>query len=92
MTFRTCSSGRLDSYVGVYELTPEFRITVVKDGGALFGQATGQERFRLHPESQTDFFLKEVDAQVTFVRDSSGAVTRLVLHQAGRQAPGRKIE
>ncbi|MGH7528582.1 MAG: serine hydrolase [Gemmatimonadales bacterium] len=82
----------LDPYVGVYELTPEFRITVTRDGGALFGQATGQERFRLHPESQTDFFLKEVDAQVTFVRDSSGTVTRLVLHQAGRQMPGRKIE
>ena len=58
----------------------------------LFAQATGQDRLRLHPESETDFFLKEVDAQVSFVRESGGAVTQLLLHQAGRHTPGRKIE
>lgn len=82
----------LDPYVGVYELAPEFRIAVTKDADALFVQATGQPRFRLYPESETDFFLKDVDAQVTFMRDSSGAVTQLVLHQAGQDTPGRKIE
>ena len=30
------------------------------------------------------FFLKIVDAQIEFVKDSTGAVTQLVLHQGGR--------
>jgi hypothetical protein len=32
-------------------------------------------------ESETKFFPKVVDAQIEFVRDSTGAVTHMVLHQ-----------
>lgn len=32
---------------------------------------------------------KEVDAQVTFTRDASGAATGLVLHQDGRDRPAK---
>src|SRR5207247_3342559 len=45
---------------------------------------------QLWPESNNDFFAKDVDAQVTFVRDASGAVSGLVLHQYGRDRPARK--
>jgi hypothetical protein len=38
-----------------------------------------------------DFFLTVVDAQITFVRDSTGVVTGLVLHQNGRDVPGRRV-
>ncbi len=82
---------RFDSYVGVYELAPGFCIAVTRAGDALFGQATGQPRFRLYAESETEFFLKEVDAQITFARDSGGKATELVLHQEGRDMPGRRI-
>jgi serine-type D-Ala-D-Ala carboxypeptidase/endopeptidase len=88
----TLALGVLDAFVGVYELTPEFRIAVTRNAGALFLQATGQPRFPIYAESEADFFLKVVDAQITFVRDSSGVVTGLVLHQEGRHTPGRKIE
>jgi hypothetical protein len=37
------------------------------------------------PETETDFFLKELDAQITFVRDAQGVVTGLVLHQGGQR-------
>jgi CubicO group peptidase (beta-lactamase class C family) len=82
----------LARYVGVYQLAPEFSIEVTVNSGALFAKATGQEAFRLWPESETDFFLKEIDAQVTFVRDAQGAVTGLVLHQNGQNAPGKKVK
>ena len=36
------------------------------------------------------FFLTEVDARLTFTRDDAGAVTGVVLHQNGRDLPGRK--
>lgn len=81
----------LDRYVGEYELAPTFRIAVTREGNALFGQATGQPRFRLFAESETKFFLKVVDAQITFEREPGGRVTGLILHQNGGNVPGKKM-
>jgi CubicO group peptidase (beta-lactamase class C family) len=72
-----------DDYVGEYELAPGFTINVTREADKLWIQATGQPRAQIFPESQTKFFLKVVDAQVTFVKDSAGKVTHLVLHQGG---------
>ena len=47
--------------------------------------------FPLFAESETEFFLKVVDAQVTFTKNDAGEVDGLVLHQNGRDAPGRKV-
>ena len=55
-------------------------------------QATGQGTVEIFPSSPTEFFLKVVDAQITFVKDASGAVTQLVLHQGGRDMPGKKLK
>jgi hypothetical protein len=33
-----------------------------------------------------------VDAQISFTKDASGAVTQLILHQGGRDVPGRKVK
>lgn len=73
----------LEHYVGEYELTPAFKIAVTREKDSLFLQATGQPRFELFAQSPTDFFLKVVDARITFVKDDSGKVTGLVLHQGG---------
>jgi serine-type D-Ala-D-Ala carboxypeptidase/endopeptidase len=81
----------LARYVGRYQLAPNFIIEVSVRDGALHGQATGQPAFRLWAESETRFFLKEVDAQITFERDAGGAVTGLVLHQNGQNAPGKRL-
>jgi D-alanyl-D-alanine-carboxypeptidase/D-alanyl-D-alanine-endopeptidase len=80
----------LARYVGVYELAPQFALTITLTDGALYAQATGQGTNRLWPETDVDFFLKEVDAQVTFVRDAQGVVTQLVLHQNGQNLPAKK--
>jgi CubicO group peptidase (beta-lactamase class C family) len=80
-----------DAYVGDYELSPNFSIKVTRQGDSLFGQATGQPAFEMFPESETRFFLKVVDAQVTFEKGADGKVTGLVLHQGGRDVPGRRV-
>lgn len=80
----------LESYVGVYQLAPNFAITITHQGSSLYGQATGQQRFQLFAETPTEFFLKDVDAQVTFEKDASGKVTRLILHQNGMNVPGQR--
>ena len=73
----------LDNYVGAYELAPNFILTVTREGDHLYTQATGQEKVEVYPESDHDFFLKVIDAQITFETDSQGHATGLVLHQGG---------
>jgi serine-type D-Ala-D-Ala carboxypeptidase/endopeptidase len=77
-----------DGYVGAYQLAPNFVITITREGDHLFAQATGQPKFEMFPESDRDYFFKIVDAQITFVTDSQGRATELILHQRGdRHAP-----
>lgn len=79
-----------DSYVGSYELAPNFVLAVTRDGDHLFAQATGQPKFEIFPEGEKDYFLKVVDAQITFVTDGSGRATELILHQNGRDLPANR--
>lgn len=81
-----------DAYAGEYEVTPTFTIKVYKEGEKLMTQATGQPPFELFPEGENKFFLRVVNAKVTFTRDDKGAVTGLVIHQGGRDTPGKKIK
>ena len=80
-----------DGYVGVYQLAPNINLTVARDGDHLTVQVTGQSAFPIFPEGPRDFFLKVVDAQITFVTDSSGRATELILHQGGVDQPAKRI-
>lgn len=88
----TLEPAKLETFCGEYQLAPAFILTISKEGHTLFGQASGQSRFVLHPEAETEFFLAEVDAQVSFVRDAAGKVTHLILHQGGQDVKGDKIK
>ncbi|MGO8790184.1 MAG: serine hydrolase [Terriglobia bacterium] len=81
-----------DGYVGRYQLAPNFILTVTREGDQLFTQATGQPKVQVFPESQRDFFLKVVDAQITFETDANGRATSLTLHQNGANMPAKRIE
>ncbi len=80
----------LDTYVGTYDLSPTFAIVITREGSQLIAQATGQPRFAIFAEAEGEFFLKEVEAQLSFTKDASGTVTGLVLHQNGAHQPARK--
>jgi CubicO group peptidase (beta-lactamase class C family) len=73
----------LDAYVGEYELTPEFVLTIRRSADGLTVQATGQSEFPMFAESETMFFLRVVNAQLEFERDDGGAVVAVILHQGG---------
>ena len=70
-----------DDYAGRYELAENVVFTVTRQGDSLFVQITGQPRFEVFPESETTYFYRVVDAQITFGRGEDGAVDHLVLHQ-----------
>jgi CubicO group peptidase (beta-lactamase class C family) len=88
----TVDSAKLEPLTGVYQLAPDFQITVTREGAQLFAQATAQPKFPLFAESETEWFLKVVDAQLSFVKDSSGKFNSLILHQGGANVPGRRVK
>lgn len=85
----TVSPAVLEQYVGRYQIAPDFILTVTLENGRLMTQATGQNKLEVFAESETKFFLKVVDAQLTFGKDASGKVAHVTLHQGGvdRKAP-----
>jgi CubicO group peptidase (beta-lactamase class C family) len=72
-----------DRYVGAYQLAPNFILAVRRDGDRFFAQATGQRAVEIFPESDNEFFAKDVDIQITFVTDNQGRTTELIVHQSG---------
>jgi serine-type D-Ala-D-Ala carboxypeptidase/endopeptidase len=81
-----------DSLAGKYQLAPGAVLSIFRQEDKLFTQLTGQPAFQIFPESETEYFLKVVDAQLTFVRGADGKVTQVVLHQNGRDLPANKVE
>ena len=81
-----------DSLVGKYDYGNDAVLTVTRDGSHLFAQLTGQPKFEIFPESETTYFWKVVDAQVTFVKDATGKVTKAIHHQNGRTFDAPKIQ
>jgi len=79
-------------YAGRYQLAPMAIFTVTRDGEHLFAQLTGQPKVEIFPESAKDFFLKVVDAQITFETDGTGKPAALVLHQSGMDQRAKRIE
>jgi CubicO group peptidase (beta-lactamase class C family) len=75
-----------DDYVGDYELAPGFILTISREGDRFFAQATGQERFQIYASTEVDFFLKVVEANLTFGRDDAdGPVTHMTFRQGGER-------
>jgi CubicO group peptidase (beta-lactamase class C family) len=82
----------LERYVGQYQLAPTFIISVTRDGDQLMAQVMGQSSFKIYPASETTFFLKAADVEITFTFDDAGAVEGLVFRQGGRDLRGEKLE
>ena len=88
----TVDSKIFDNYLGSYELAPGAIMTITRDGDQLFGQLTGQPKLQLFPESERRFFLKVVDAQLTFDADAQGKASQVTLHQNARDMVAKRID
>jgi CubicO group peptidase (beta-lactamase class C family) len=89
-----------DRYVGSYQLAPTAILVVSREGDHFFVQIPGpgiasglsaSPKFTLFPESDRKFFLKVMDAQITFDVDAEGKATQATLHQAGRDQVARLV-
>lgn len=81
----------LESYIGKYQLKPEFIIEITKEGSQLKAKATGQPMLDIFPKSENTFYLKVVEAQLTFNKNAAGEVESITLFQGGREMTGNKM-
>ncbi len=79
-----------DTYVGDYELENVGPMTIVNEEGHLWGQLGNQPRFEMFPRTETEFFLRIVQASIIFAKDQNGQVTGLTLKQSGMKLTGKK--
>jgi uncharacterized protein DUF3471/copper type II ascorbate-dependent monooxygenase-like protein len=81
-----------DSYTGEYSMGLGPKFTIQREGDKLFFIASGQPRIQAFPESETKFFFKVVDAQVTFIKNDSGEVTELLFQMNNRNIRAKKVD
>ena len=67
-----------EPFLGTYRLGPGWLLTITREGDRLMTQATHESKFPMTPVSGTKFFVKAYGQPVTFVCQSSGAVTNLL--------------
>jgi len=89
---RSVDTGVLSRYVGVYRFNPNYSVQVSLEYGRLWVRDTGEKVLEMVPETDTDFFFRNMDVQVSFVLDPAGKATRLITHVNGEDSVGIKIQ
>lgn len=82
----------LNSYAGAYEVWPGTILTFTLTADGLQVTSSGLPAVPLFAESETKFFLKTVDVQLTFVKGEKGEVTEVLIDRGGRTFRARKIK
>jgi hypothetical protein len=80
-----------DAYVGEYAVGAGPRFTIAREGNRLIFAAPGQPRIEAFPESETKFFFKVVEAQVTFIKNERGEVTELIFEINRQSIRAKKV-
>lgn len=87
----------VEKYVGTYQVNATFSIIIELNNGQLTAQSVirskpaDQPRMRLYAESETTFFYKAVNSQITFIEDHRGGVCRLYLRKNGVDQVGIRL-
>jgi CubicO group peptidase (beta-lactamase class C family) len=79
-------------YTGSYQIFPGFILNITDEDNKLMVEATGQGKTRLLAESDTEFFVNVVDAQLTFENPNQGRYSKIILHQNGQNLTAQRID
>jgi CubicO group peptidase (beta-lactamase class C family) len=81
-----------ESYVGKYQLMADFFLIVTEEDGKLFAAPVGEPKSEFFSESEVKFFDLERDAELTFLKDTNGQYSELLLSYGGAQLKGKKVK
>ncbi len=82
----------LDTYVGVYQVTPDFAVAITVESEQLYIQGTGQPQIPLYPASTTEFFARILEFRIVFNMAADGTVESATLFQNGQELPAPKVD
>jgi hypothetical protein len=80
-----------DAYAGRYLLDGRTLVTITKEDNKLMGQAAGQSKSELSPQSDTTFFVKTTNSEVTFERDEKGNVVRFAMKNGTQSVSAKRL-
>ncbi|HEX7288018.1 MAG TPA: serine hydrolase [Candidatus Angelobacter sp.] len=73
-----------DGYAGAYLVGRDY-MTVSREGDRFFVRISGQEPFEIFPQSDHEFFLTDVDAQLIFKTGADTKTPQVTLRQNGHE-------
>jgi len=84
----------LAKFAGYYAISsaPELPLVVTVENGHLFAGLLGQPTSEIFPESDHEFFTRELPGQEEFRIDPAGRVTSVVLHWNGSELPATRLD
>ena len=81
----------LKKFAGIYEVDPDNNFVVTYSNGSLSGRMGTQTPSNLLAESANQFFVADVDGELEFEQDSTGAATGVVFHQDGSTGRAKRL-
>ncbi len=80
-----------DKYVGRYDIGNGNFAVISKEGDKLFAQGPNLPRYQLLPASETEYFLREINARLKFTVNDEGKTTFATINMAGEITTSPKI-
>ncbi|MFW5792955.1 MAG: serine hydrolase [Bacteroidota bacterium] len=74
---------KIEKYAGNYKMPDGMELEFAFELDTFWLLLPGDQKFELFAESDNEFFLKDFDAQVTFIDGSDGEVNEIIWHQGG---------
>lgn len=81
-----------DTYVGEYQYKPGKIFKIIKEDNHLYSQYNQKSLIEIFPGSETKFFFRMFDGDITFIKDEKGKVTELIYRVRKRKLRAVKIE
>jgi hypothetical protein len=80
-----------DACAGDYQTSEGRAVTFSTENGRLMLQEGRRERIRLLPSSETDFFLRDLSVELSFVKGKDGTFDRVILRHDGREQAASRV-
>lgn len=85
------SDKELESFIGTYNLAPNFDIKFFVESGKFYAQATNQPKFLMTALGGAKFILEAVPAEIEFLAGDGVTIDAIELLQNGRKNKARKV-
>jgi len=87
----TLKPDRLEEYAGCYKLSSGDLVVITRKSDHIFAQVSDGDSWEMFPHSETQFFSKIADAQITFKVEGQGRVAGIVLRKYGEDTEAERV-